>query len=1222
MKDIAEILKNRILVLDGAMGTMIQSYGLSESDYHGERFRDHKPSLFGDNDLLSITRPEIIAEIHSAYFKAGADIVETNTFNANAISQKDYQLESSVYEMNFASAQIARAAADEFTSQEPSKPRYVCGSMGPTNQTASISPDIDRPDFRKVTFDDLAHAYREQAEGLIAGGVDLLMVETVFDTLNCKAALYGIDQAFARLDQHLPVMVSGTITDRSGRLLTGQTVEAFWDSINHMDLLSVGLNCAFGAKDLRPFIEALSTIADTNISIHPNAGLPNELGEYEESPDYMADLIGEFARDGFVNIVGGCCGTTPGHITAIAKAVQGLPPRAIPAADGFTHLSGLEALTIRPDSLFINIGERTNVAGSARFRNLIKKGDFETALQIAREQINNGADIIDINMDEGLLDSIMVMETFLRHIASDPDVSRVPIMLDSSSWEVLLTGLKNIQGKGIVNSISLKSGESEFLRMAHEIKRLGAAVVVMAFDENGQADSFDRKIEILKRSYHLLYDKVGLRPQDIILDPNIFAVATGIDSHNNYALDYLKACRELKRILPHCLISGGVSNLSFSFRGDNPMREAIHTVFLYHAIKAGMSMGIVNAGQLAVYEEIPENLKTAIDDVLFNRNAQATETLISLSGSIHNVQVNTTANLEWRNNPIEERLKYALVHGITDFVDGDIEEARKSWPRAVDVIEQPLMQGMAHVGELFGSGKMFLPQVVKSARVMKKAVALLTPFIELENAAVNRKVRTKKILLATVKGDVHDIGKNIVAVVLGCNGYEIIDLGVMVPAEKILAAAREHQVDVVGLSGLITTSLNEMAAVAKEMERQRMDIPLLIGGATTSKIHTVVKIAPEYSGSVVYVPDASVSVGTVAGLTNDGDKTKYCESIRTEYAELHRRYLQKNRKQKYLSLGDARANHFACDWQGYTPPKPLKNGLHILEDYPLAELVEYIDWSPFFKAWDFKGKFPEILDKAETGAQAKSLYDDARALLAEMIADDSLRAAGVVGFFPANAVGDDIELYTDESRTGLKATLYHIRQQMSKTSGKPNCCLSDFIAPAASGKADWVGAFALTAGHGLEALSQKYLDQGDDYHSIMVKLLADRLAEAFAEKLHQLVRTTYWGYDKNESLTSEELLKEHFRGIRPAPGYPACPDHSEKKTLFDLLSVSQTAGIHLTESFAMLPAASVSGWYFSHPDAGYFGIGSIASDQLQDYARRKGMELQTVKKLLIANYRD
>jgi len=1202
------------------MGTMIQAYHLSEADYRGERFREHGCSLLGNNDVLSLTRPEIIRAIHRAYLEAGADIVETNTFNANAISQQDYHLESEVYEMNLASAQIAREAADTFTKARPNQPRFVCGSLGPTNQTASLSPDINRPEFRRVTFDRLAGAYREQAEGLIDGGVDILMVETVFDTLNCKAALYGISKALEARNIQLPIMVSGTITDASGRLLTGQTVEAFWISISHMELLSVGLNCAFGAKDLRPFIEALSRLADTHVSVHPNAGLPNELGEYEESPEYMAELIADFAQSGLVNIVGGCCGTTPDHIRVIAAAVRDQSPREIPASAPATCLSGLEPLTIGPDSLFINIGERTNVSGSARFRKLIKNGDFEAAAQIAREQIANGADIIDINMDEGLLDAQAAMETFLRIIASEPDISRVPVMLDSSSWPVLETGLKNLQGKGIVNSISLKAGEAEFLRIAREIRRYGAAVVVMAFDEKGQADSFPRKMEILERSFRLLTDDVGFPVRDIILDPNIFAVATGIETHANYALDYLRACREIKRTLPGCLVSGGVSNLSFAFRGDNPMRKAMHTVFLYHAIKAGMDMGIVNAGQLAVYEEIPENLRSAIEDVLFNRHPRATETLISLSGSVENVQTQAGNELDWRTGSVDERIRYALVHGIADFIEEDVEAARRSYPKAVDVIEKPLMQGMNHVGELFGSGKMFLPQVVKSARVMKKAVAFLTPFVEAENEASSRQEKTKKILLATVKGDVHDIGKNIVGVVLGCNGYEIIDLGVMVPAEKIISAVRDLEPDIVGLSGLITTSLSEMIHVAGEMERAGLQLPLMIGGATTSRIHTAVKIAPHYSGPVIYVPDASVSVGTAAALM--GDNEEFGRSIHREYDEIRERYLQKNRRKVSLPLSKARENRFTVDWSSYSPPEPRTKGPQILTDFPLSELEPFIDWSPFFAAWDLKGKYPDILQNPRTGAQAGALFGDARELLEQIIADKSLKAHGVLGLFPANSVGDDIEVYTNEDRTGLRTTLHHLRQQMPKSSDQPNYCLADFIAPADRQIPDWIGAFAVTVGDGVEELSEKYLRQSDDYRSILVKLLADRLAEAFAERLHQLVRTEYWGYAKDERSSPDDLVRENYRGIRPAPGYPACPDHSEKETLFDLLEVTAATGMKLTENYAMLPAASVSGWYFSHPSARYFGVGTIARDQLVDYARRKGLEIQTARKLLASNYRN
>jgi 5-methyltetrahydrofolate--homocysteine methyltransferase len=1219
METIHDIIRRRILVLDGAMGTMLQSYRLGEDDFRGERFADHPVELQGNHEVLSLTRPDVIREIHRAYLQAGADIIETNTFNANRISQRDYRLEAYVPEFNLAAARLAREAADEFTAENPNRPRFVCGILGPTNRTASLSPEVEQPGYRNVTFDELQAAYEEQTEALLAGGVDLLMVETVFDTLNCKAALFAIQEVFRRLGKQVPVSVSGTITDASGRTLSGQTVSAFWVSISHADLFSVGLNCALGAAALRPYIEELAALAPVPVSIHPNAGLPNEFGEYDESPEQMAGIIGRLAEEGRLNIVGGCCGTTPAHITALAQAMADLPPRTIPTPPRYTRLSGLEMLTIRPDSLFVNVGERTNVAGSARFRKLILNGEYETALEVARQQIRDGAQLIDVNMDEGLLDAEQAMEQFLRLVASDPEISRVPIMIDSSKWSVIETGLKNLQGKGVVNSISLKEGEAPFIAQARKIRQYGAAVIVMAFDEEGQAETVERKVAICRRSYRLLTETVGFPPEDIIFDPNIFAVATGIAEHNDYALAFLEACRIIKRTLPYSLVSGGVSNLSFAFRGNNALREAMHSVFLYHAIQAGMDMGIVNAGQLVVYDDIPVQLRTAIEDVLFNRDPEATERLVQLAEGYRGQKKKRREDLSWREQPVQERLVHALVEGIDDYIETDVEEARLASQRPIDVIEGPLMEGMNRVGELFGAGKMFLPQVVRSARVMKKAVTYLVPYIEMERDGTIEQRPQGKILLATVKGDVHDIGKNIVGVVLGCNNYQVIDLGVMVPAGKIIETARREQVDLVGLSGLITPSLEEMIHVAREMDREGLTVPLLIGGATTSRTHTAVKIAPEYRGPTVHVPDASLCVQIASELLSEERSEDYVAGVRADYARVRTEHRSRRQRRTLLPLSAARARAFRTDWADYTPPEPRLKGVEVLSAIPLATLVPYIDWTPFFAAWELKGKYPRILEDSRVGEQARRLLADGRRLLDRIVREELLEARGVVGFFPANAVGDDIELYSDEGRHGVRRVFHHLRQQFAKRDDRANLCLADFIAPRDSNRPDWIGTFAVSCGFGLESLVNDLKQQDDDYQAILAEALADRLAEAAAEWLHERVRKSYWGYAPDEQLDQEALLREEYRGIRPAAGYPACPDHTEKAVLFDLLEVPERIGITLTETYAMVPAASVSGWYFAHPEARYFGVGKIGRDQVVDYAHRKGMDVKAVERWLAPN---
>ena len=1174
LKTIQEIAKERILLIDGAMGTMLQAYQLEEADFRGDRLKDHPSDLKGNNDLLSLSCPDVVEAIHTAYLEAGADLIETNTFNANAISQSDYGTEDLVYEINLKSAKIARKSADKFSHD----PRFVCGALGPTNRTASLSPDVNDPGFRNVSFDELAVAYGEQVRGLLDGGVDVLLVETVFDTLNCKAALFAIQSLLEERGEEVPIIVSGTITDASGRTLSGQTVEAFWHSIRHVDLFCVGLNCALGAEQIRPFLDALSTVADTLVSVYPNAGLPNEFGEYDQSPEAMAKIIKEFSDSGLVNLVGGCCGTTPDHIKAIANAVEDIQPRIIPDIAPLTKLSGLEPVTIRPESNFINVGERTNVTGSARFRRFIKEDNYEEALSVARQQIENGAQVIDVNMDEGLLDSEAAMGTFLRLIAAEPDIAKVPVMVDSSKWSVLETGLKNLQGKGIVNSISMKEGEDEFKRQAGVIKKYGAAVIVMAFDESGQADSYERKIEICSRAYDILTEEVGFPPEDIIFDPNIFAVATGIEEHNEYANAYIEAAKTLKEALPGIHISGGVSNISFSFRGNNGVREAMHSAFLYHAIQAGMDMGIVNAGQLTVYDDIDPELKTRVEDVLFNRREDATDRLVEIAEEYRGVKRSEEKDLSWRDQTVEQRICHALVEGIMDFVVEDTEEARKKYDRAIEVIEGPLMDGMNVVGDLFGAGKMFLPQVVKSARVMKKAVAHLVPFIEKEKDELGlTKKSNGKIIMATVKGDVHDIGKNIVGVVLGCNGYDVIDLGVMVPSDKILSSARDEGADIIGLSGLITPSLDEMVHVAKEMERLEFDVPVLIGGATTSKTHTAVKIEENYSGPTVHVIDASRAVGVVSKLMNDNERDAFVSERRQEYDGIRVQRGDSKRVRK-LSIEEARKRKFSTDWEGYQVPSPKLQGMKLFEDYPLDELVDYIDWSPFFHAWEMKGKYPAILKNSKYGKEARKLFQDGQNMLDRIVSQKLIGAKAVIGFFPATA--------EDETITVDDTEFHFPRQRVDKGSNETNYSLADFISP----NGDWLGLFALTTGHGVEESARKFESENDDYSAIMIKVLADRLVEALAERMHERVRKEFWGYDENEKLANEELIKEEYRGIRPAPGYSACPDHTEKDKIWKLLDVEANAGISLTETRAMYPAASVCGWYFSHPESRYFSV--------------------------------
>jgi 5-methyltetrahydrofolate--homocysteine methyltransferase len=1214
---IREELEKRILIIDGAMGTMIQRYQLSEEDFRGERFKNHPCDVKGNNDLLNITRPDVIKAIHLEYLNAGADIIETNTFSTQRISMADYQMEALSYELSYEGARIAKETTTEFMAANLGRQCFVAGAIGPTNRTLSMSPDVNDPGYRAIYFDELEAAYTEQVRGLVDGGADVLLIETIFDTLNAKAAIVAIKKYEKEIGRKLEIMISGTITDASGRTLSGQTVEAFLNSVSHAQPLSIGFNCALGAKEMRPHIEELSEKAGCYISAYPNAGLPNEFGAYDEMPHETAHFVEDFIGHGYVNIVGGCCGTTPEHIACIAAKAKNVEPRRIPTVEPHLRLSGLEPVTITPESIFVNIGERTNITGSPKFSKLILSGDFEAALTVARQQVEGGAQIIDVNMDEGMLDSEAAMTKFLNLIASEPDISRLPIMIDSSKWTVIEAGLKCIQGKGIVNSISLKEGEQKFRESAQKVMQYGAAVVVMAFDEQGQADSLERRIEICKRSYDILVNEVGFPASDIIFDPNILTVATGLEEHNNYAVDFINATRWIKQNLPHAHVSGGVSNISFSFRGNNTVREAMHSAFLYHAIQAGLDMGIVNAGMLEVYQEIPPELLERVEDVLFNRRNDSTERLVEYADTIKSKGKEIVRDEQWRNGTVEERLSHALVKGIIEYLDDDVEEARQKYPKPIQVIEGPLMDGMNIVGDLFGAGKMFLPQVVKSARVMKKAVAYLLPFIEqekLDNPDGKESSSAGKILMATVKGDVHDIGKNIVGVVLACNNFEIVDMGVMVPAQDIIKKAREINADVIGLSGLITPSLDEMVHFAKEMEREGFTIPLMIGGATTSRIHAAVKVAPNYSGPVIHVLDASRSVTVCSTLLNDDNKQAYVDGIRAEYDKAREAHLNKKSDKRYKSIEEARVGKFQIDLEQIAPaPKFL--GQKVIENYPLEELLPYIDWTPFFHTWELRGSYPKIFEDKSVGDEARKLYDDAQTLLNKIVKEKLLAAKAVIGFWPANTNGDDIQLDVN----GKQVTIHTLRQQGEKVAGEPYYALSDFIAPQASGKADYFGGFALTAGIGCDELVAEFERNHDDYNSIMAKALADRLAEAFAEKLHEMVRTDYWGYAEGEKLSNQELIKEQYAGIRPAPGYPACPDHTEKATLFELLNVEEQIGLKLTESFAMYPTAAVSGFYFAHPQSRYFGLGKITKDQVEEYAQRKGMTLEDTERWLGPN---
>ncbi len=1216
-------LGERILVLDGAMGTMIQRHAPSEGDFRGDRFADNAVPLTGANDLLCLTCPDMIRSIHREYLLAGADLIETNTFSANRISLEDYDLADVAQELNHAAASLAREAADAVEAEQPGRTCWVAGALGPTNRTASLSPDVGDPGARNVTFDELVDAYAEQTRGLLSGGADVLLVETAFDTLNAKAALFAVSAVLEEVGEDVPVMVSGTITDQSGRTLSGQTPEAFYNSVSHgaqpgpgrrRGLLSVGLNCALGIDQLRPFLEELSDAAAVPVSCYPNAGLPNEFGEYDDTPEHMAAVTREFAAAGFLNIVGGCCGTTPDHIAAIADAVADLEPRVLPDLPIRTRLSGLEPITIGPDSLFVNVGERTNVTGSRRFARLIREDDYETAVEVALHQVKGGAQILDVNMDEGLLDAVAAMTRYLNLLASEPEISRIPVMVDSSDWAVIEAGLKTLQGKGVVNSISMKDGEDAFRERAREVRRFGAAAVVMAFDEDGQADTLDRRVEICSRAYHILVDEEGFPPEDVIFDANVFAVATGIEEHDHYAMWFIDAVRRIKDACPHVLTSGGISNVSFSFRGSPEVREAMHAVFLYHAIDAGLDMGIVNAGALPVYDDIPEDLLGPVEDVIFARDPDATETLTQIAGErTGTTKRRVEEDLSWREKPVRERLVHALVNGIDAWVEEDAEAARQSLPRALDVIEGPLMDGMNVVGDRFGSGRMFLPQVVKSARVMKKAVAHLVPYLEAEQTDSAGK---GKVLLATVKGDVHDIGKNIVGVVLQCNGYEVIDLGVMVPSERILEAAREHQVDVIGLSGLITPSLEHMVHMAAEMERLGLDVPLLIGGATTSRAHTAVKIEERYSGPTVHVLDASRAVGVVSTLLDDDRRPGFMEETRRDYVELRERRANRETRTELLSLEAARSRRFDGQWSEYVPSDPRSPGIHLIDEVTVADLRPYIDWTPFLKTWELHGQYPSILDDSLVGEQARILLDDAAILLGQMAEDEVLDPRAIVGLFPAHSDGDDVQVFSLSGEAPV-ATIHTLRQQFAKD-GRANLALSDFVAPAGAGQ-DWMGAFAVTAGGRVEELARQFEAAHDDYHAIMAKALADRIAEALAEYAHERVRRDLWGYAADETLGNHELIKEQYRGIRPAPGYPACPDHTEKQTLFALLGVEEALGITLTESWAMSPGASVSGWYFSHPEARYFGVGRLGRDQVEDYAARKGWSVAEAERWLAPN---
>lgn len=1215
--DIREELEKRILIIDGAMGTMIQRYVLTEEDFRGERFKDHPCDVKGNNDLLNLTRPDIIKAIHTEYMKAGTDIIETNTFSTQRISLADYQMEDLDYEMSFEGAKIAKEAVNEFMAANPGRKCFVAGAVGPTNRTLSISPDVNDPGYRALTFDELVDAYYVQIRGLIDGGSDVLLIETIFDTLNAKAAIYAIKKYEEVIGRKIEIMISGTITDASGRTLSGQTVEAFLNSVIHAKPLSIGFNCALGAKDMRPHIEELSAKAGCYVSAYPNAGLPNEFGAYDEMPHETAHLVEDFIQHGFVNIVGGCCGTTPDHIGCIAEKAKGVEPRKIPEINEFLRLSGLEPVAITPESIFVNIGERTNITGSPKFSKLILSGDFEAALTVARQQVEGGAQVIDVNMDEGMIDSEAAMTKFLNLIASEPDISKLPIMVDSSKWTVIEAGLKCLQGKGIVNSISLKEGEDKFRESARKIMTYGAAVVVMAFDEQGQADSFERRKEICKRSYDILVDEIGFPAQDIIFDPNILTVATGLEEHNNYAVDFINATRWIKENLPHAKVSGGVSNISFSFRGNNTVREAMHSAFLYHAIKAGLDMGIVNAGMLEVYQEIPPELLVLVEDVLLNRRDDATERLVEFADTIKSKGKEIVRNEEWRKEPVESRLSHALVKGIIEYLDADVEEARQQYPRPIHVIEGPLMDGMNIVGDLFGAGKMFLPQVVKSARVMKKAVAYLLPFIEqekLDNPDQDQSSSAGRVLMATVKGDVHDIGKNIVGVVLACNNFEIIDMGVMVPAQDIIKKAKEVNADIIGLSGLITPSLDEMVHFAKEMEREGFTIPLIIGGATTSRIHAAVKVAPNYSGPAIHVLDASRSVTVCSTLMNKDTREEYISGIRAEYDKAREAHLNKRSDKRFKTIEEAREQNFKID-TALVAPAPTFTGTRVFEHYPLEELVLYIDWTPFFQTWELRGSYPRILEDKVVGDEARKLFADAKALLKRIVDEKLLTAKAVIGFWPAHTIGDDIVLDVE----GKEVVIHTLRQQAEKTAGNPYYALSDFIASKETGVPDYFGGFALTTGIGCDELVAEFEANYDDYNSIMAKALADRLAEAFAERMHELVRKEYWGYAKEEHLSNEDLIKEEYEGIRPAPGYPACPEHTEKGTLFQLLDAENKIGLHLTESYAMHPTAAVSGFYFAHPQAKYFGLGKITKDQIEDYAVRKDMTIDEVERWLSPN---
>ena len=1221
LEEFRSLLKQRILVLDCAMGTMIQGYGLSEEEFRGERFTEHPKDLKGDNDLLSITRPDVVRAIHDACLEVGADIVETNTFTATSIAQKDYVLHDLAYELNFEAARVAREAADDYAEKTPERPRFVAGAIGPTNRTASLSPDVNDPVKRNVTFDELKESYAEAARGLVDGGADLLLVETIFDTLNAKAAIFGIKEYLEDANLDVPIIISGTITDRSGRTLSGQVTEAFWNSVRHAEPISVGLNCALGSGELRQYVEELSRVADVPVSAYPNAGLPNEFGEYDETPEMMAAEVGDWARNGWLNIVGGCCGTTPEHIEALAEAVSGHAPREIPELPRLTRLSGLEPCNIGPDSLFVNVGERTNVTGSRRFKDLILSGDFETALEVARSQVENGAQVIDVNMDEGMLDGEEAMVTFLNLVAGEPDISRVPVMIDSSKWSIIEAGLKCVQGKPVVNSISMKEGEEEFVRQARLLRKYGAAVIVMAFDEDGQADTRERKVGICARAYRILTEEVGFPPEDIVFDANVFAIATGIEEHNPYGVDFIEAVREIQTTLPHARTSGGVSNVSFSFRGNDPVREAIHAVFLYHAINAGLTMGIVNAGQLAVYDQIEDELREAVEDVVLNHRDDATERLLELAEGYRDRGdgAREAEAQEWRSWPVEKRLEHALVKGIAEFAEEDAEEARHKYPHPVEVIEGPLMDGMDVVGDLFGSGKMFLPQVVKSARVMKRAVAYLIPYIEAEKSAVQKPKGT--VVMATVKGDVHDIGKNIVGVILQCNNFEVIDLGVMVPSAKILEVAREKGADVIGLSGLITPSLDEMIHNAKEMKREGFDIPLLIGGATTSQTHTAVKISPNYDYPIIHVKDASRAVGVVQNLVSENRKAAYAEGIAAEYEQVREKHAGRRSGTRLTSLEKARANGTKINWEGYRPPRPNLLGVRSFDEFPLEEIRPYIDWTFFFHSWQMKGSYPKILSDPEKGAEARKLFDDAREILDRIIAEKWLTARAVVGVFPAATLpNDSVEVYApDGPRDEALAAFHFLRQQKARSPGRPNRSLADYVAPKAAGLEDHMGFFAVTAGIGADETSRRFREEHDDYNAIMVQALADRLSEAFAELMHERVRKEFWGYAPDEALDSEALIKEEYRGIRPAPGYPACPEHTEKGTLWELLDAEENSGISITENFAMSPPSAVSGFYFSHPESRYFGVAEIGRDQVSDYAERKGMILEEAERWLAPN---